>query len=232
MKKMLIVFLLVSLLSMAAPTFALTITNAGFETDTAVALGATGWTITSGGVGDWFTTTTGKPDSTVDPDAASEGVNWLSGNRLAGGAASSANPQVIVQLIDISSDATLIDSGTGWVTLDFMFADNDPLDDATVNITFFSDVAGTTPIGTSLTTGIIAETGGGYNLPANWVAENLSGAVPTLARSLEIEIYNNRTGGSAGNVHFDDLSGSIVPEPATMMLLGLGSLALIRLKRA
>ena len=164
MKKFLVVLMLVSLISMAAPTFALTITNPGFETDTAVVTGATGWTITSGGT-DWFTTTAGMPDSTVDPDTASEGINWLSGNRLAGGAGSSSNPQTIEQLIDISADATLIDSGTGYVTLDFMFADNDPLDDGTVNIYFFSDVAGTTPIGTSLTTGIIAPTGPGDNIP-------------------------------------------------------------------
>ena len=85
MRKTLILLLLVSLLSMTAPTFALTITNAGFETDTAVVTGATGWTITSGGT-DWFTTTAGMPDSVVDPAAASEGINWLSGNRLAGGA--------------------------------------------------------------------------------------------------------------------------------------------------
>ncbi len=222
---------------MAASSFAgtLNITNAGFETDTAPVVGATGWTITStvdGNVDrDWFTTTAGAPDSAVDPDVAAEGDNWLSSNRLAVGYGSSNNPQTIIQLIDISGDAALVDLGTATVKLDFMFADNDPLDDATVNISFFSDVAGTTlMIGTNLTTGIIAETGGGYNLPANWVANNLSGAVPALARSLEIEIVNNRTGGSAGNTHFDDFSGSIVPEPATMAILGLGAL-LIRRKK-
>ena len=128
----------------------LSIVNPGFETDTAVALGATGWTITSGGVGDWFTTTTNKPDSSVDPAAAAEGINWLSGNRLAGGAGSSANPQTIVQLIDISVDSVLIDAGSAVVSLDWQFADNDSYDSGTVNISFFSDVAGTTPVGSVL----------------------------------------------------------------------------------
>lgn len=220
-----------SVLLMAASSFAgtLAITNAGFETDSAPVVGATGWTITSGGT-DWFTTTAGAPDSSNDPDAAAEGDNWLSGNRLATGAGSSSNPQTIVQLIDISADAALIDGGNAQVILDFMFSDSDQNDDATVNITFFSDVAGTTEIGTALTTGIIAQTAPDMTGQAPWAARTLSGAVPALARSLEIEIYNNRLAGSAGNVHFDDFSGSIVPEPATLALLGLGGL-LLRRKR-
>ena len=186
----------------------ITLSNAGFETDTAPADGATGWTITSGGT-DWFTTTAGAPDSTVDPDAASEGVNWLSGNRLVTGAGSSSDPQTIVQLVDISSQSTLIDTGTSQVNLDFMFADNDPNDNASVNITFFSDVAGTTPIGSALASGTIAPTAGEYNQPAAWESRGLSGAVPALARSFQIEIVCDRLSGSAGNVHFDDLSAAI-----------------------
>ena len=225
------VLVMLSVLLMAATSFAgtLVIENAGFETDTAPVVGATGWTITSGGT-DWFTSTAGAPDSSVDPDTAAEGGNWLSGNRLVTGAGSSSNPQTIVQLIDISADAAMVDLGTAIVNLDFMFADNDPLDDATVNITFFSDVAGTTVIGTALSTGIIAQTAGEYNLPAAWEARSLSGVVPAFARSIEIEIVNNRLGGSAGNTHFDDFSGAIVPEPATLVLLGLGSVLLRRRK--
>jgi len=210
----------------AAP---LAIVNAGFETDAAPVVGASGWTITSGGT-DWFTTTTGAPDSAVDPDAASEGNNWLSGNRLAGSAGSSSNPQTIEQLVGISADASLIDSGAAVLSLDFQFADNDQLDDATVNAKFFSDIAGTTPVGTDLTTGIIAETfaPGGTNTAADWELRSLLGAVPAGARSVVIELVNQRSNGSAGNVHFDDFSGSIanVPEPSTCVLLGLGCMAI------
>jgi hypothetical protein len=225
------VLVVLSVLFMATPTFAsmLSIANAGFETDAAPVVGATGWTITSGGT-DWFTTTAGAADSINDPLAAAEGVNWLSGNRLATGAGSSSNPQTIVQLVDISGDAALIDAGNALVTLDFMFSDSDQNDDGTINITFFSDVAGTTAIGTALTTGIITPTAPDGSERAPWAARNLSGAVPALARSLEIEIYNIRAAGSAGNVHFDDLQGAIVPEPATMALLGLGAVLLRRRK--
>jgi hypothetical protein len=227
------VLIVLSVLLMTASTFAgtLAITNAGFETDSAPVVGATGWTITSGGT-DWFTTTTGMPDSSVDPAAAAEGENWLSGNRLVAGAGSSSNPQNIVQLVDISADAALVDLGTATVILDFMFADNDSYDTGTVNITFFSDVAGTTLIGTSLSTGAMAPTGpeAGSTARAPWEARSLSGAVPALARALEIEIVNVRSNGSAGNTHFDAFSGSIVPEPATLAILGLGAL-LIRRKR-
>lgn len=223
---------MLGLMASSAHSAALSITNAGFEADSAPVVGATGWTITSGGT-DFFTTTTGAPDSAVDPDSAFEGSNWLTGNRLAAGAGSSNNPQTIVQLIDISGDSALVDLGTATVGLNFMFADNDPLDDGSVNISFFSDLAGTIPIGTALNTGILAETNapGGDNTPADWEARNLTGAVPALARSLQIEIVNNRLGGSAGNTHFDDFSGSVVPEPSAALLGLLGALGLLRRRR-
>lgn len=201
----------------AAP---LAIVNPGFETDMAPVVGATGWTITSGGT-DWFTTTAGAPNSPGDPSVAFEGVNWLSGNRLATGAASSSNPQIITQLVDISADAALIDAGTAGLALDFTYSDADGNDDGSVQVNFFSDVAGTTPIGSGLTTGVLAE------LPG-YTPGNLTGAVPVGARSLEIELRIDRSFGSAGNVHFDAFSGAIarVPEPATIVLLGLGAMGI------
>ena len=204
--------------AMAAP---LSIANPSFETDapgvsgaTAV-LGATGWTITtagitgSGGAGDWFTTRDGVTRSAVDPIAASDGTNWLSSNRLAGGSTSSSNPSRIVQLIDISGDSAVIDLGA-TVSLDFMYADNDPADLGSVNITFYSDVAGTTQIGSTLGTGTLVRTASDGTSPAPWAVRNLSGDVPAFARSLRIEIVNSRTGGTAGNTHYDSFSGEII----------------------
>ncbi len=233
------------LVAIATPATAasLLIVNPSFETDTpgtsgaTAVLGATGWTITtagttgSGGAGDWFTTTTGLTDSTIDPDTAAAGDNWLSSNRLAGGSTSSSDPARIVQLIDISGDSTTIDLGTATVSLDFMFADNDPADNGTVNITFYSDVAGTTLIGSSISTGTLARTAFDGTDPAPWEARNLSGDVPALARSLQIEIVNDRSSGSAGNTHYDAFSGAIVPEPSAALLGSLGMLALLRRRR-
>ena len=221
----------------------LNIQNAGFETDTpgtsgaTAVLGATGWTITtagtvgSGGAGDWFTTRDGLTDSVIDPDTAAVGVNWLSANRLAGGSTSSSDPARIVQLIDISADSAMIDLGTATVNLGFMFADNDPADNGYVNIYFYSDVTGTTSIGTSLTTGIIDPTASDGSSVAPWAARSLSGVVPELARSLLIEIVNDRTGGSAGNTHFDDFSGSVIPEPATLGLVAIFGSAIFMIRR-
>jgi len=206
--------------AMAAP---LAIVNPSFETDTpgtsgaTAVLGATGWTITtagttgSGGAGDWFTTRDGVTRSAVDPTAASDETNWLSSNRLAGDSTSSSNPSRIVQLIDISGDSAMIDQGLGAaVSLNFMYADNDPADLGSVNITFYSDVAGTTQIGSALSTGTLARTASDGTSPAPWEARNLSGDVPAFARSLRIEIVNSRTSGTAGNTHYDAFSGEII----------------------
>jgi hypothetical protein len=224
---------LLGLMATSAHSAALAIANAGFETDSAPIAGATGWTVTTTGGYGFFTTTTGAPDSAVDPDNAFEGVNWLSGNRLATGQATSGNAgaQRINQLIDISGDAALIDSGA-VVDLSFRFADNDGNDSGFVTINYFSDVSGTTPIGSALTTGTLPEAGGGFNLPATWQAGSLSGTVPVGARSLSIVVGIDRISGSAGNVHFDDFSGAIaVPEPSAALLGLLGAFGLVRRRR-
>ncbi|GHC40198.1 PEP-CTERM sorting domain-containing protein [Roseibacillus persicicus] len=201
---------------------ALVIANPSFEDDTAPAVGATGWTVVTTGGNGFFVATAGSPDSTVDPDSAAAGSNWLSGNRLVTGTGSSGSggTQTMFQVVDISADAALIDSGSSTVGLTWQFADNDPADEGFVTISFFSDVAGTTPLGTSLTTGGIAATSTTGNSAAPWVLEDLSGAVPAGARSLSIELEIVRTSGSAGNIHFDDFTGSIdaIPEPSTALL--------------
>jgi MYXO-CTERM domain-containing protein len=224
---------LLGLLASHASAAALLIVNPGFETGTAPVAGATGWTVTTTGGYGYFTTTAGAPDSIIDPDSAAEGSNWLTGNRLATGQATSGNAgtQNINQVVNISSDAALIDLGTATVNLNWQYADNDPADTGSVTISFFSDVAGTISIGTALTTGSLAATDTTGNTPAPWAAASLSGAVPIGARSLSIRLTTTRTSGSAGNVHFDDFSGSIIPEPGAALLGSLGMLALLRRRR-
>lgn len=193
------------LLFMAAQAGPISITNAGFESGPAPALGAPGWTIISGGT-DWFTTTAGAPDSVIDPPSAAEGTKWLSGNRLATGAASSSNPQLIEQLIDISANATLIDSGSANIRFDWMFSDDDPADSGQVKMSFFSDAGGTLPVGSPAGTGVIAPS-------AAWDSRFLVGSVPAGARSLRIELRIDRSSGTAGNIHFDDFVGEISDQP-------------------
>jgi hypothetical protein len=228
---------LLGLLASHASAAALLIVNPGFETGTAPSAGATGWTVTTTGGFGYFTTTEtvgGIPGrSVIDPLVAAEGSNWLTGNRLATGQASTgtAGTQNINQLVSINSDAALIDLGTATVNLGWQYADNDPADTGSVTISFFSDVAGTIPIGTALTTGALARTLLDGTSPAPWADASLSGAVPIGARSLSIRLTTVRTSGSAGNIHFDDFSGSIVPEPAAALLGSLGMLALLRRRR-
>jgi hypothetical protein len=230
-------FPLLLLLASHASAAALLIVNPGFETDTAPVAGATGWTVTTTGGYGYFTTTetvSGTPGrSVIDPLVAAEGENWLSGNRLATGQASTGNAgtQNIFQLVDISSDAALIDLGTATVSLNWQYADNDPADTGSVTISFFSDVAGTTSIGTALTTGALARTLFDGTSPAPWEDASLSGSVPIGARSLSIQLTTVRTSGSAGNVHFDDFSGTIIPESGAALLGSLGMLALLRRRR-
>jgi hypothetical protein len=228
---------LLGLLASHASAAALLIVNPGFEADIAPVAGATGWTVTTTGGYGYFTTTEtvgGIPGrSVIDPLVAAEGSNWLTGNRLATGQASSGNAgtQNIFQLVNISSDAALIDGGDAAVNLFWQYADNDPADTGSVTISFFSDVAGTTSIGTALTTGALARTLLDGTSPAPWAAASLSGSVPIGARSLSIQLTTVRTSGSAGNIHFDDFSGTIIPEPGAALLGSLGMLAILRRRR-
>lgn len=228
---------LLGLLTSHASAASLLIVNPGFETGTAPSAGAPGWTVTTTGGYGYFTTTetvAGTPGrSPIDPLVAAEGNNWLSGNRLATGQASSgtAGTQTIFQLVNISSDAALIDGGA-TVNLDWQYADNDPADTGSVTISFFSDVAGTTPIGTALTTGSLARTLLDGTSPAPWAAASLSGSVPVGARSLSIQLQTVRASGTAGNIHFDDFSGAIaIPEPSAALLGAFGLIGLLRRRR-
>ncbi|TWT94012.1 hypothetical protein Pla108_37230 [Botrimarina colliarenosi] len=209
----------------AAMAGSLSIVNPGFEVDVAPATGATGWTITSGGT-DWFVADGNQADSSNDPSAAFEGSNWLSGNRLVNGASSSSNPQTIEQLIDISTEAALIDAGSASVDLSFQFSDSDQNDDSTVNISFFSDVAGTSPLGAVLTSNVLEPTAADGVADAPWALRELSGAIPVGTRSMSLELVIQRSAGSAGNTHFDDFRGSIVPEPAATSLISLAIVSL------
>lgn len=218
------------MLAMPASAGVVNIANPGFEDGAASVVGATGWTITSGGT-DWFTAP-GTGSSTNDPIAAAVGGNWLSGNRLVTGAGSSNNPQTISQLIDISTDAEVA-SGSGFLNLEFQYSDSDQNDDGSVTVSFFSDVAGTTPVGTALATGTLTPTAPDGTANAPWEIGTLSGFVPASAQSLQIELEITRAAGSAGNVHFDAFSGTVtaVPEPTSLAVLGLGACGVVARRR-
>ncbi|WP_197525790.1 hypothetical protein [Pseudobythopirellula maris] len=178
--------------------------------------GADNWDIGTGPSLNEFYTTDGTGQggaflSEVDPfeGQAGFGDRFLTANRLAGfigeGEDDEMNPAVSMarQLVSIpASDHALIDAGEAQINLDF-FYNMSVAETASINVEFFSDLAGVSSLG-SVSTGGLSAT------PAiDWRAASLIDLVPANARSLRIELNASRTSGTATNVHFDEISGLI-----------------------
>ncbi len=63
-----------------------------------------------------------------------------------------------------------------------------------------------------------------------WIQETLDGFVPVGTRTIRYELLGRKEEGTWLNAFFDDteFQVTVIPEPATALLLGLGSLALLR----
>ena len=90
----------------------------------------------------------------------------------------------------------------------------------------------------SFTTGLITDTtlqdltaGGGLNdfQPTGWYLSG--GANDTLGQALPTDVRFFASGGAGDIMGYDNLNVAPAPEPATMALLGMGALALIRKRR-
>jgi hypothetical protein len=80
-----------------------------------------------------------------------------------------------------------------------------------------------------VTTGI---TGFGQGLP--WQSYNLSATAPAGTTQVKVEFaanYNTSTGGG-GTVFFDNADLTVVPEPSTLAVLAVGSLAVFGWRRS
>jgi hypothetical protein len=210
--------------------------NADFGTGATAFPGADNWIIGQGaGLNEFYTTdglsASGQGLSGGDPNTGASGdfnSHFLTANRLAGDDSANPTSSLARQLVAIpASDIALVDANDAQVSLEFFYNAWDTVgggDIAGATVEFFSDLAGTTSLG-SITTGDLRLT------PTEvWVPKNLKGQVPASTRSLEIQLMARRATASATNVQFDDLSGVIeqyVAPPGPLPNFPLKPLAIV-----
>lgn len=212
---------------------ALSIVNGSFESGTDGSAGAPGWVDTQAGTPGFWTVADNNPGSTPDPTEASDGSLFLYANRLAGGAGSQPGSSTLSQVVTLSAaNLLLVQAGRATISLDFDYFDSDENDPAEVSLTFL-DIT-TAELG-SLTTGELPEyvNGTTYDaLTAPWQSASLSGAIDSATTAVRIDISTGpRAGGSATNLSFDNFSGQVIPEPATIGLIGFFGAGLLVVRR-
>ena len=131
------------------------------------------------------------------------------------------------QVTDVTSYATLIDNGNGVIDLSARMNVDSGVAAAmgAVVIQFFSSAVYSSEI-SHISNGLTLDT-----LPGTWETDSVSGAIPVGTRWVASQVsYNDDSIGSAPG-YVDTTELTITPEPATLSVLALGGLALIRRRR-
>lgn len=212
------------------------IVNGDFEADAADDINApAGWTDLSTTASFW----TGVIDETGNPEAAEAatapapglGSYFLTTARQSTDPITGSQPVdgLLVQTVDLSSFGTDIDVGDQTLNVDFIWASDDSRDTGTFSVDFFSSTDGS---GASLGSvySVAMDAGSAYDF-TGWQEELISGLVPVGARSVTLAIATTRTGGSETNIWIDNIEGSVIPEPATIGLIGVFGAGLLVVRR-
>ena len=193
---------------------ALEIVNGDFEADPSVTAGATGWEIAD----DHFWTTDGTTaGGGLNPTSGANGTtNFLSPNRVDGGAPSNPISSFASQNVSVAAYAGEIDGGGVTLDIDFWYANSKNADERTVvSVEFFDGSSGS--LG-SASTGDLTQSPapqgswgqysaidpGDYLNPTNGDLRGL--AVPPSTRSFTITLNLRRLGGTATNTGIDEVT--------------------------
>ena len=226
----------IALLTGSAFAVPIGIVNGDFETGADNDAPPAGWTDNSSSASFWL----GGPDEPVGTNignpiqaewdsapAPGLGTLILTTARQSAGVGSQPVDGQLVQTVDLSAFAIDIDAGDQTLLVDFIYGSDDYRDTGIFSLHFFDALD--VELGSGYSVALDDASNGDWSF-TGWLDTTVGGLVPVSARSVMLQIDTTRTGGSETNIWIDNISGNMVPEPATMMLLGLGGLLLRRRK--
>ena len=126
----------------------------------------------------------------------------------------------------------------GWM----LQSANDPITDASFGLLkiVFKDINGADLVPASASVGIINNSFPGIesqpflnsgSLTDTWISSAAQGVAPAGTVSVTFFLLNVNQGIDPGGMYFDDISATLVPEPTTFALAGLGAAALLIFRR-